>query len=74
MYLSLHQAADELRLLFDQIDPETGEVYLDSGGKFTAEVVDKVLASRVKDITYLKNPHESLILTSLADPGARSDT
>ena len=26
MNLTLHQAADELRLLFDQIDPETGEL------------------------------------------------
>src|SRR5947208_3633923 len=31
----------------DVIDPETGEVYLDGGGKFTAEVVDKILASRI---------------------------
>src|SRR6266513_2993143 len=40
----------------DVIDPETGEVYLDSGGKFTAEVIDKVQASKLKDVTYLKNP------------------
>src|SRR6516164_7965811 len=51
----------------DVIDPETGEVYLDSGGKFTAEVIDKVLASPVKEVTYLKNPHEQLILASLVE-------
>src|SRR3954451_22030774 len=49
----------------DVIDPETGEVYLDSGGKFTAEVVDKLLASQVKEVVFLKNPAESLILTSI---------
>jgi DNA-directed RNA polymerase subunit beta len=51
----------------DVIDPETGEVYLDSGERFTAEVVDKVVASTLKEVTYLKNPHESLILASLKD-------
>src|SRR5437660_1416393 len=56
----------------DVIDPETGEVYLDGGGKFTAEVVDKVLASGIKEVTYLKNPHESLILTSLAEDNTRT--
>src|SRR6516225_8652528 len=56
----------------DVIDPETGEVYLDSGGKFTNEVVDKVLASSIKQVTYLKNPHEGLILASLAEDNTRT--
>ncbi len=51
----------------DVIDPETGEVYLDSGGKFSNEVVDKVLASKLHEVTYLRNPKEHLILTSLAE-------
>jgi DNA-directed RNA polymerase subunit beta len=49
----------------DVIDLETGEVYLDSGGKFSNEVVDKILAGKVKEVVYLKNPKEQLILTSI---------
>jgi DNA-directed RNA polymerase subunit beta len=51
----------------DVIDLETGEVYLDSGGKFTNEVVDKLLAGKVREVIYLKNPKEQLILASIAD-------
>src|SRR5213075_399808 len=32
---------------------------------FTTELVDKILASTVAEVTYLKNPHEILILNSL---------
>src|SRR5437868_14550046 len=56
----------------DVIDPETGEVYLDSGGKFTTESLDKILASAVKEVSYLKNPKETLILTSLAEDNTRT--
>jgi DNA-directed RNA polymerase subunit beta len=49
----------------DVIDPETGEVYLDSGGRFTNEVMDKILASKIKEVVFLKNPAEMLILTSI---------
>ena len=51
----------------DVIDLETGEVYLDSGGKFTNEVVDEILAGKVKEVPYLKNPKEQLILASIGD-------
>jgi DNA-directed RNA polymerase subunit beta len=51
----------------DVIDLETGEVYLDSGGKFSNEVVDKILAGKVREIIYLKNPKEQLILASIGD-------
>src|SRR5262245_51119843 len=51
----------------DVIDLETGEVYLDSGGKFSNEVVDKILAGKVREVIYLKNPKEPLILASIAD-------
>src|SRR5205814_5810263 len=49
----------------DVIDPETGEVYLDSGGRFTNEVMDKILASKIKEVVFLKNPAEMLILNSI---------
>src|SRR5438874_669372 len=56
----------------DVIDAETGEVYLDSGGKFTTEVMDKVLASKIKEVTFLKNPAESLILTSINEDNTKT--
>src|SRR6516165_5899292 len=37
----------------DVIDPQTGEVYLDSLGTFTKEVVDKAIAAGVKEVTIL---------------------
>ena len=51
----------------DVIDLETGEVYIDSGHKFTNEIVDRILAGKVKEVHFLKNPKEQLILTSLAE-------
>src|SRR5438309_1230600 len=56
----------------DVIDPETGEVYLDSGGKFTAEIIDKIQASKIKEVTFLKNPKEQLILTSLNEDNTKT--
>jgi DNA-directed RNA polymerase subunit beta len=56
----------------DVIDPETGEVYLDSTGKFTAEIIDKIQASKIKEVTYLKNPKEQLILTSLNEDNTKT--
>jgi DNA-directed RNA polymerase subunit beta len=49
----------------DVIDPETGEVYQDSGKELTKEVVDKVLASGVKEVTILTKIKDELILKSL---------
>jgi DNA-directed RNA polymerase subunit beta len=51
----------------DVIDPESGEIYLDSGGHFTAEVLDKVIASSMKTVSILRKPKDSLILNSLAE-------
>src|SRR5579884_3946407 len=49
----------------DVIDPETGEVYLDSGETFTAEQVDKVYASTLDHVTVLPKVRDQLILASL---------
>src|SRR4051812_44947728 len=38
----------------DVIDPETGEVYLESGETLTREILDKVTASGLKEITFLQ--------------------
>lgn len=53
----------------DIIDPETGEVYLDSGGTLTKEIVDKVLAAGIKEVSLLdpKLNKDPLIMTSLKE-------
>ncbi|MFL5329910.1 MAG: DNA-directed RNA polymerase subunit beta [Gemmataceae bacterium] len=56
----------------DVIDPETGEVYLDSGGKFSAEVVDKITASGITSVTYLPQPKENIVIASLAEDNTRT--
>jgi len=49
----------------DVIDPETGEVYLESGEAFTPEKLDIIYASPVKMVTMLTKIKDPLILTSL---------
>src|SRR5437868_1879288 len=49
----------------DVIDPETGEVFLESGEPLTKEVVDRVYASTLKEISILSKAKDPLILTSL---------
>src|SRR5205823_8575463 len=49
----------------DVIDPETGEVYLESGDTFTPEKFDALLTTPVKEVTVLQKIRDSLILTSL---------
>ncbi len=49
----------------DVIDPETGEVYLDSGETFTEEKLDVIYASPVQEVTMLVKVKDPLILTSL---------
>jgi DNA-directed RNA polymerase subunit beta len=57
----------------DVIDPQTGEVYLDSGEAFAPEHVDKVYAAGMKSVTVLKMKTEGeksldpLILASLRE-------
>jgi DNA-directed RNA polymerase subunit beta len=49
----------------DVIDPETGEVYLESGEALTKEVLDKVYASTMKEIAVITKVKDPLILASL---------
>ena len=49
----------------DVIDPDTGEVYLESGETLTKEHVDKIYASSMKEVTVLVKVKDPLILASL---------
>jgi DNA-directed RNA polymerase subunit beta len=51
----------------DVIDPETGEVYLDSGETFTDEKLDIIFASAVAEVTILVKVKDPLILASLKE-------
>ncbi|MCE9532986.1 MAG: DNA-directed RNA polymerase subunit beta, partial [Planctomycetes bacterium] len=56
----------------DVIDPETGEVYLNSGESFTQAVVDKIVASKIKELTALAPPRDPLILSAIIEDGTES--
>jgi DNA-directed RNA polymerase subunit beta len=56
----------------DVIDPETGEVYLDSGKPFTNEKVDKILASMSSEVVAMPYPKDPIILNSLGEDGTDS--
>src|SRR5262249_3662339 len=49
----------------DVIDPDTGEVFADSGMVLTAEQVDKIFASTLREVTALAKVRDPLILASL---------
>jgi DNA-directed RNA polymerase subunit beta len=49
----------------DVIDPETGEVYLESGNTFAQERIDVLLASSVTEVLVLGETRDPLILNSL---------
>src|SRR5579883_127051 len=49
----------------DVIDPETGEVYLDSGETLTDEKLDVILASAVKEVSVLGKIKDDIILKSI---------
>ncbi|PWT84649.1 MAG: DNA-directed RNA polymerase subunit beta, partial [Proteobacteria bacterium] len=49
----------------DVIDPETGEVFLESGEPLGKEHVDRVFASTLKEVVVLSKVKDPLILTSL---------
>jgi DNA-directed RNA polymerase subunit beta len=49
----------------DVIDPESGEVYLESGEVLTKEHVDRIFASTLKELVVLGKIKDPLILTSL---------
>jgi DNA-directed RNA polymerase subunit beta len=51
----------------DVIDPETGEVYLESGEEFTEEKLDVIFASPVTEVAMLSKAKDELILASLKE-------
>jgi DNA-directed RNA polymerase subunit beta len=51
----------------DVIDPQTGEVYLESGQVFTDERMDIILASPVREVVVLGKIKDELILKSLEE-------
>ena len=59
------------RAVGDIIDPQTGEVYADSGVTLTKELVDKIYTTGVKEIVVLPQVKDPLILNSVdEDPTA----
>ncbi len=56
----------------DVIDPNTGEIYLDNGKYFTAEVFDKVLACGLTEVAALNDPKEKIVLASVAEDPTQS--
>ena len=55
------------RAVGDVIDPETGEVYLESGQAFTDEKLDVILASQVTEVAVLGKIKDDIILKSLEE-------
>jgi DNA-directed RNA polymerase subunit beta len=51
----------------DVIDPETGEVYLDSGDTFTEEKVNKLLTTTIREVSALSKQKDEIILRSLQE-------
>jgi DNA-directed RNA polymerase subunit beta len=49
----------------DVIDPDSGEVFVESGETLTKEHVDRIYASTLKEVTVLGKVKDPLILTSL---------
>src|SRR5437773_1105756 len=59
------------RAVGDIIDPQTGEVYADSGVTLTKELVDRIYTTGVKEIVVLPQVKDPLILNSVdEDPTA----
>ena len=56
-----------VQVVGDIIDPETGEVYMESGEALTPEKLDVLMASPVKDVTILSKVKDPLILNSLKE-------
>jgi DNA-directed RNA polymerase subunit beta len=54
-----------VRAACDIIDPETGEVYAETGDALTAEQLDRIFASTLDHITVLPRVRDELILSSL---------
>ncbi|MBP3956581.1 DNA-directed RNA polymerase subunit beta [Gemmata sp. G18] len=59
----------------DVIDPENGEVYLDSGKPFTSDKFDKISASQVGTIQAMPYPKDPIILNAITeDVGTSHDS
>ncbi len=61
----------------DVIDPETGEVYLDAGKPFTAEKVDKIMASQIHELRVIPHPKDEILLNSILEDvatGSQADS
>ncbi len=58
--------------LKDVIDPATGEIYLNSGETFTAEALDKIFLSEIRELDVMVPPKDPLILNSIQDDGTDS--
>ena len=56
-----------MRTVDDIINPETGEVYLDSGKYFTNEVFDQLVTAGISEVSALNDPKEQVVLLSLAE-------
>src|SRR5438270_6289343 len=54
----------------DVVDPETGEVYLECADRFHKDVIDKIVASKLRDVKVLRKPREMLIVNSLMEDRA----
>ncbi len=51
----------------DVIDPETGEVYLDAGKRFTADKVDKMMLSHLAEVEVIPHPKDEILINSIAE-------
>lgn len=53
----------------DVIDPETGEIFVDSGKPFTATAVDNAMRSMITEVTALPPQKDPVIVNSLGEDG-----
>ena len=51
----------------DVIDPETGEIYAESGDILTEDKINKISLTNVKEVTILKATRDPIIMASLKD-------
>lgn len=51
----------------DVIDPESGEVYLESGEVFSKEILDKLSTTPVKEVSFLTAVKDQLIMNALKE-------
>jgi DNA-directed RNA polymerase subunit beta len=54
----------------DVIDPETGEVYLESGQEVTEQKFDKLLGTGVREVAVIARPKDDIVFRSLEEDQA----